>query len=149
MPVLLNVPLALTLTGTAVSALAQAPSPAGERTTPAQEWRGQYHGQPEPGAEGVMDAHRWERLWRSLDQQAPALDFTRYCAVVAYAGQRPTGGFTLEFFEPVPQGDDFLIRWRIRSPAPDSYTTQAQAQPWKVRAFPRPRGKVKLEQVKD
>lgn len=149
MPFLLNIPLALILAGAAVTAPAQAPPQAGERATPAQEWRGQYRSQPEPGAEVVMDAHRWERLWRSLDQRAPALDFTVHCAVVAFAGQRPTGGFTLEFLEPVPQGDDLLIRWRVRSPAPDSYTTQALAQPWKVKAFPRPKGMVKLERVKD
>jgi hypothetical protein len=141
---------ALVLGGAAASLPAQAPPPAAaEAVAPTLEWRGQYHGQPEPGAEAVLDAHRWERLWRSLDQRPPALDFKTHCAVAAYAGMRPTGGFTLEFLEPVLQGDDLLIRWRVRRPAPDSYTTQALAQPWKVKAFPRPRGKVKLEQVKD
>lgn len=124
------------------------PSPPGSGA-PALEWRGQYHGQPQPGAEAVLDAHRWERLWRSLDQRAPALDFTTHCAVVAYAGERPTGGFTLEFLDPVAQGDDLLIRWRVRRPSPDSYTTQALAQPWKVKALPRPRGSVRLVRLDD
>jgi len=115
--------------------------------TESLEWRGQYHGDPETGAEVVTNVAQWSRLWRRLDQSAPVLDLTRYCAVVAFAGQRPTGGFTLEFLDSVPQGDDLLVRWRVRPPAPDAFVTQAFAQPWKVKAFPRPRGRVRLEQA--
>lgn len=126
----------------ALPAVAQAPP-----ETPApEEWRGQYGGESVPGAVAVMNADQWKRLWRGLDREAPALDFSKAFAVVAYAGERPTGGFTLEFLEPVPQGDGVLIRWRVRSPSPETYTTQAIAHPWKVKAFPRPKGKVKLEQ---
>lgn len=134
-----SVPVALLAV---LPAFAQAPA-----ASPAPaEWRGQYGGEPDPGAQAVMNADQWKRLWKGLGREAPALDFSKACAVVAYAGERPTGGFTLEFLEPVPQGDDLLIRWRVRSPSPETYTTQAIAHPWKVQAFPRPKGKVKLEQ---
>ena len=113
------------------------------------EWRNQYRGDSDVGAEVVMNAIHWNRLWRGLEQSAPDLDFSKYCAVAAHAGTCPTGGFTLEFFDPVSQGDDLLIRWRVRPPSPHSYTTQAITHPWKVKAFPRPKGKVKLEQIKD
>ncbi len=125
-------------------ATAQAP-PAAPSPAP-EEWRGQYGGEPIPGAVAVTNADHWKRLWRGLGREAPALDFSKVCAVVAYAGERPTGGFTLEFLEPVPQGDDLLIRWRVCSPSPETYTTQAIAHPWKVKVFPRPKGKVKLGQ---
>ena len=111
------------------------------------EWRGQYGGEEAAGAQVVLDAHRWSRLWGSLGRQAPPLDFTRYVAVVAYGGRRLTGGYTLAFLEPVADGDDVLIRWRILPPAPDAYTTQAIARPWAIRAFPRPKGRVILEPV--
>ena len=128
-----------------VGAAAPSQTPASAPTAAALEWKGQYGGEPE-GADVVMNAVRWSMLWRGLERSAPALDFTNHFAVVAYAGERPTGGFTIEFLEPVPQGDDLLIRWRVRSPSPETYTTQAIAHPWKVKAFLRPKGKVKLEQ---
>lgn len=120
---------------------------AGSQAQPELEWRGQYQGDASTRAIVVMNAKHWERIWRGLDKPAPPLDFTRYCAVVAYAGERPTGGYTLEFLAPVAQGDDLLIKWRVVAPAPDSYTTQALAQPWKAKAFPRPKGKVIVEQM--
>ncbi len=122
-----------------------AQTPPASPTADPLEWKGQYGGDAE-GAELILDAAHWNSLWRSLERPAPTLDFTKFFAVVAYAGERPTGGFTLEFLEPAPQGDDLLIRWRVRSPSPDSYTTQAIAHPWKVKAFPRPKGTVRLEQ---
>ena len=115
----------------------------------AREWRGQYGGEATATARSITDEHQWTRLWRQLDKPMPALDFTRNLAVVAYAGQRPTGGFTLEFLEPVHQGEDLLIRWRVRRPAPDAFVTQAFAQPWKVKVFPQPKGKLRLEEIKE
>lgn len=124
------------------------PSPqAGE--SQALEWRGQYQGDSAPGAEVVSDARTWARLWRRLEREAPALDFATHVAVVAYAGERPTGGYTIEFSEAAPQGPDLLVRWRVRAPAPDTYTTQALARPWKVKALPRPRGAVRLVRLDD
>lgn len=113
------------------------------------EWRGQYHGEARPGAEVLMDAGAWTRLWRRLDRRPPPLDFSRWCAVAAFAGERPTGGTTLEILDPVPQGDDVLIRWRIRPPAWGAFVTEALARPWRVVVLPRPRGTVKLEQAVD
>lgn len=124
-----------------IAILASAPAPAF-----AQAWHGQYGGEMAPRAVAVMNAEQWQRLWRGLDRKAPAMDFSKACAVVAYGGERPTGGFTLEFLEPLPQGEDVLIRWRVRAPSPETYTTQAIAHPWMVKVFPRPKGKVKLEQ---
>ena len=125
------------------------PAPATVQAAPPLEWRAQYHGDEEAGAQVVMDAWHWGHLWRRLGQSAPPLDFTRYCAVVAFAGRRPTGGFTLEFQEPVPQGDDLLLRWRVRPPAPGSFVTEAIAHPWKVWALPRPKGGIRVERAKE
>jgi hypothetical protein len=138
---LLLASLLAALPALAVSPLPQAPS------APSLEWRGQYQGEPSPAAATVMDAHRWARLWRSLDQPAPPLDFARYFAVVAFAGEEPTGGYTIEFLPPVVQGDGLLIQWRVKAPSPETYTTQAIAHPWKVKAFPRVAGAVKVEQA--
>jgi len=82
-------------------------------------------------------------LWLMVGQDAPALDFKKYFAVAVFAGERPSGGWTVEFLEPVPKGMDLVVRYRIKEPT--GFSTQALTQPWKVRAFPRVRGKVFVE----
>lgn len=107
------------------------------------EWKGQYGGSLDAGHQVVVDANGWARLWRSLGHDAPPLDFTKYFAVAVMAGERPTGGYTIEFLGLVPKETDVIMRYRIRKPT--GYTTQAIAQPWKVRAFPRVEGRVRVE----
>ena len=145
------IPLALALsliTGASpLHAQAANPPKTAEESEPLQEWRGQYGGWTDPGSKIVMEANGWHRLWRSLDKTEPPLDFSTHFAVVAYAGEHPTGGFTIAFLEPVKQGGDLLIRWRVNPPAKDAYVTQAFAQPWKVKVFPLPKGKIKVEMV--
>ena len=127
-----------TLLALAASAHAQSP---GE---PLLEWKGQYGGSIEAKQRVVMDANGWTRLWLSLEQGgAPPLDFTKYFAVAVMAGERPTGGYTVEFLDPVPKGMDVIVRYRIETPI--GFTTQAVARPWAVRAFPRVQGKVHVE----
>ena len=139
--------LALSIGATPLSAQAATPPKSAEQTEPLQEWRGQYGGLTDAGAQVVKNATRWSHLWRSLGKTEPSLDFTTHFAVVAFAGEHPTGGFTIEFLEPVKQGEDLLIRWRVQPPPKDAYVTQAFAQPWKVKAFPLPKGKIKVEMV--
>ncbi len=127
------------------SVLAEAQSPASP--APATRWQGQVSGEAEPGARVVTEAGDWARLWRALGRDAPPLDFSRWCAVVAFAGERPTGGFRLVFEEPVQEGADLVIRWRVLPPGPDQIVTQALAHPWRVQAYPRPAGRVRLEPV--
>lgn len=108
------------------------------------EWNGQYGGPVDAGHRVVVDANGWTRLWRLLGQEyAPPLDFTKYFAVAVMVGERPTGGYTVEFLDPMPKGVDVTVRYRVR--APTGFTTQALAQPWKVRAFPRVKGKMYVE----
>ena len=113
---------------------------AGWKAEKIMEWKGQYGGPIDAGTEVAADASAWTRLWLMLGQDAPALDFTQYFAVAVFAGERPTGGYTVEFLDPVPKGMDLAVRYRIKRPA--GFSTQAIAQPWKVRAFARVKGKV-------
>lgn len=110
------------------------------------EWKGQYGGPIDPGTEVAADESAWTRLWLTLGQDAPALDFKKYFAVAVFAGERPTGGWAIEFLEPEAKGPDLTVRYRVN--APTGFSTQAIAQPWKVRAFPRVKGKVFVSEVK-
>jgi len=104
------------------------------------EWKGQYGGPIDPSTEVAADAGAWMRLWLQVGQDAPPLDFKKYFAVAVFAGERPTGGYTVEFLEPVMKGVDVTVRYRINPPT--GFSTQAIAQPWRIRAFARVPGKV-------
>ena len=132
-----------------LGALTAWPAAGTAQTEEVQEWRGQYGGEEAPAAEVVTHPARLAKLCRRLDLKLPQIDFKKDSAVVAHAGLRPTGGYAVEFLDPVPQGDDLLVRWRVRRPAPGSYVTQALTRPWKVKIFARPKGTLKVEQVKD
>ncbi|OGS40353.1 MAG: hypothetical protein A2506_11720 [Elusimicrobia bacterium RIFOXYD12_FULL_66_9] len=114
-------------------------------TTPAEEWKGQYGGPLEPGHILVSDLKGWKALVAQLKLDAHSPDFTKSVVVAVFVGEHPTGGFTAAFEEPAVKGDDMVVRYRIKKPSPTSFVTQAIAQPWKVRVFPRPKGKVDVE----
>ena len=63
------------------------------------------------------------------------------------AGERPTGGYVVDFLDPVAKGKDVTVRYRVNEPT--GFSTQAVTQPWKVRAFPRVKGKVFVEHAKE
>jgi hypothetical protein len=107
------------------------------------EWKGQHGGPIDPIAEVAADEAAWTRLWLQIGQDAPALDFKKFYAVAVFAGEKPTGGWTIEFQEPVNKGPDAIVRYKILPPS--GFATMAIAQPWKVRAFPRVSGKVSVE----
>lgn len=111
------------------------------------EWKGQNGGSIDAEERVVTDEHGWSRLWLMIGQDAPPLDFGKYYAVAVFAGERPTGGYVVDFLDPAPKGKDTVVRYRVLTPT--GFTTQAVTQPWKVRAFPRVKGKVIVEAVKD
>jgi hypothetical protein len=120
---------------------AQAPTEKNMTTT--LEWKGQTGGPAAPGHKAINDEDEWKSLWAELGKDAPALDFKRYAAVAVFIGEKPTGGYTAVFDEPVDQDGDLLVRYRV--PRPSGFTTQAFTSAWRVRAFPRPKGRIILE----
>ncbi len=104
------------------------------------EWKGQHGGPIDAGTQVATEEGEWTRLWLMLGSDAPPLDFKKFFAVAVFAGERPTGGYTVDFLEPAPKGADVTVKYRVVPPS--GFTTQAIAQPWKVKAFPRVKGKV-------
>jgi len=123
---------------------APAPQASVEKTPmTTQEWKGQHDGPAEPGALVCADADAWRRAWKQVGKDAPPLDFDKFVGVMVFVGEKPTGGWSPAFEEPVARGDDVVVRYRV--PKPGGFTTQAFTQPWKARAVPRPKGRVILE----
>ncbi|MCR4295638.1 MAG: protease complex subunit PrcB family protein [Elusimicrobia bacterium] len=117
-----------------------------KKTEKPMEWKGQYGGPIDPGTMVAADEGAWTRLWLMVGEDPPPLDFKKFFAVAVFAGERPTGGYVVEFLDPAPKGMDVIVRYRVKEPA--GFATQAIAQPWKIRAFPRVRGKVFIEEAK-
>ncbi len=115
-------------------------SAAGRKGEKPMEWKGQHGGPIAAGSTIATDMNAWTRLWRTLGQNAPPLDFKTHFAVAVFAGERPTGGYTVEFLDPAPKGLDLTLRYKIK--APSGFTTQVISQPWTVRAFARVKGKI-------
>lgn len=114
-------------------------------TAPVEEWKGQYGGPLEPGHQLVTDLKGWRSLASKLGLNANPPDFAKSLVVAVFVGERPTGGFSASFDDPAVKGNDLIVRYRIKKPAPTSFVTQALARPWKVRVFRRPKGKVLVE----
>jgi hypothetical protein len=125
----------------AAAACAHAPTKEGP-VMQVQEWKGARGGPEEAGTAVATDAASWNKLWRRMGQAPPDFDLSGAVAVAVYIGRRPTGGWHASL-EAASRGDDLVVRWRVLKPT--GFTTQAFAEPWLVRAFPRPKGRVILE----
>ena len=106
------------------------------------EWKGQ-DAQAPAGVSVLRDAGSWVKLWARLGKKAPFLDFQRFVAVAVFIGERPTGGFSIEFLEPIETDAGLAVRYRVNSPT--GIATQAFTRPWAVKAYPKPNGEISVE----
>ena len=136
-------------------AMAQAPENTGaEEDNAAMEWEGQYSSQEEPLAQiitserGSRNNLGWKELWKkaSPSSKAPAIDFDKYVVAYVFLGQRPTGGYWVEFGKPYIKDNRMVIPYKERKPT--GFVTQALSYPYRMKVFERPAGKeVVLEEI--
>jgi hypothetical protein len=124
------------------AACAHAPTGPEVSVMPVQEWKGAHGGPTEPGTAVATDAASWNALWRRMGQAPPELDLAKAVAVAVYLGRRPTGGWRASI-EGSTRGDDLVVR--CRAVKPGGFVAQVLTEPWAVRAFPRPKGRVIVE----
>ena len=131
------------------------PAPA-QRPEPPQrlEWQGTYSIQKTPLARLITSESQWHDLWRGLLGEAvkapPPVDFRDYVVAVVFLGERRTGGYGVEFPEPLINEKKMVILYRERRPGPNSFVTQALTQPYHIKAFKRaPNLEVSLARVED
>lgn len=116
--------------------------------TPA-EWKGHSCGVAEPGARVVSDEASWRALWKdAFGKDAPAVDFTRFVAVAAFAGSRNTGGWSAELLAPEAAAKGVVVPYRVKGPAPGAFVTMAFTAPYAVRLYNRPAGPLTAEERK-
>lgn len=97
--------------------------------------RGQYAADAS-GRKAVLatNADEYRRQWNALiaDGEAPEVHLDGKVAVFLLAGQRNTGGWSIEPESVTIDGDTAVIVARINAPLPRSIVTQALTSPWAV-----------------
>ena len=91
----------------------------------------------------------WEKLWRTgMNHTPPAIDFTKHFAVAVFLGSRPTGGYSIDFLEPLADAQAVLIRYKVLAPSSKSFVIQAFTQPYAIKLFNKTDQKVSLAEMK-
>ena len=142
LPLVLLAILLLALTGCGTPA-------AGEGITTLA--RGSHSGITAQEAALITSLSEWEALWRrhaSRFEPPPAMppvDFSRNSVVALFAGERPTGGYSLQIVEAELQGEVLRVSALEVRPAPGQTVTQAFTQPYHIIAVPRVKKQTRLE----
>lgn len=87
----------------------------------------------------VTGAEGWRRVWQQIGggRPAPEVNFATQAVVVAFQGQKPTGGYSIEIEEIRRDGTALAIRVRERRPASGDVTTQVITSPFVAVSIPR------------
>lgn len=89
--------------------------------------------------EFASDAETYRRLWSQLvgTGEPPEVDFTRESVVFLLAGQRSTGGYSVEPRAARVEGQTLVVDAHVRTPGTDAMVTQALTSPYAVIAVRR------------
>jgi hypothetical protein len=84
------------------------------------------------GTEVVQSAEAWATLWSahngSSDEQ-PEVDFSRQSVLAVFAGEKPTGGYSIRITGVQQQGRSLVVSYSETSPGPDAMVTQVITAP--------------------
>jgi len=88
----------------------------------------------QPQAIAALDAASYQRLWPSTvgEGQPPAVDFASESVVFLLAGEKRTGGWSVEPRNATIEGDTLVVDAAIQGPPPGSMVTQALTSPYAV-----------------
>lgn len=113
------------------------------------DWSGTYCSRKESGVIVVDSRPEWEEVWKMTSEKpAPEVDFAKYVVVAVFAGEKNTGGYSVEFLEPVTRDGKKIIPYRIKSPGESFFVIQSLTQPYHLRAFEKGALPVAPEEVK-
>lgn len=89
--------------------------------------------------EYASDDATYRRLWSQLvgGGEPPEIDFTKESVVFLLAGQKNTGGYSVEPSRARIEGQTLVVDAMVRTPPADAITTQALTSPYAVVAIRR------------
>ncbi len=88
----------------------------------------------QPQAIAAADAASYQRLWSSTigEGEPPSVDFASESVVFLLAGEKPTGGWSVEPRGATIEGDVLVVDAAIHGPARDAFVTEALTYPYAV-----------------
>jgi uncharacterized protein (DUF885 family) len=88
----------------------------------------------------ITGRDEWLNVWRMIGagRPAPDISFDTQSVVVAFQGQKPTGGYSISIAEIRRDARQLTVRASEQAPARAEMTTQAQTSPFIAVAIPRP-----------
>jgi hypothetical protein len=91
----------------------------------------------------IKSEDEWHRIWaqhvsvRAPMPSPPQIDFSREMVIAVFAGERTTGGFTVEVTAIEHSTGAIRVTYRESGPPPDSLLAQAITQPYHIVTTPR------------
>lgn len=88
----------------------------------------------------VMNQDEWTNMWRIIGggRPAPEISFDTRAVVVAFQGQKSTGGYSISIAEIRRDGRNLTVRASENVPGRTDITTQALTSPFVAVSIPRP-----------
>lgn len=80
-------------------------------------------------AKGSAD---WQQVWAKIGQAAPRDLPDDMTAVAVFAGQKRTGGYSVEFTNMQETSDAIIVTYRINKPAPNLRVAQVITAPYAI-----------------
>lgn len=101
------------------------------------EFYGMTGGARFPFASEVNSREEWDKL-----PQAPVLeninpDFSKYTALVVFAGEKNTAGYSVKFVSIKEEAGSIAVEYTISAPEKDAMTAQVITNPYAVRLIPK------------
>jgi uncharacterized protein (DUF885 family) len=88
----------------------------------------------------VMDEGTWQSVWRIIGAGRPAPDITfdTRAVILAFQGQKPTGGYGISIAEILRDGQTLSVRTSEHEPARGEFNSQSLTSPFVAVLIPRP-----------
>ena len=108
------------------------------------EWKGQFCGESRASHRCLATTQEWRQAWSQIGQPAPpAPDFSRQVAVLVFLGERPTGGFGVQWLDPAASAAVLVVRYKLA--VPRGMVPQVLTQPYALKLFPKTAPEVRVE----
>jgi PrcB C-terminal len=105
----------------------------------------------------IDNSERWSNLWQQHTcnteppPPVPQVDFTRYSIVAVFAGEKPTGGYSVEILSAETSDsqtqEQLAITVQHRQPKAGDFMTEALIYPYHIIRIPKINGKVVLKHI--
>jgi len=107
------------------------------KETVPMEWKGQSSSAAKPWTVIVKTQAQWEKVWETIGQEPPPVDFTAHFAVAVFLGQKNSGGYGINFLDPTHDSAAQTLTIRYEMTSPKGMAIQVLTQPYAVRLFPK------------